>query len=238
MEVFLVRHGESAANIDRTVSLTVPDHAIPLSDLGHQQAAEAGGRLAAYIRNHPLEAKLDYVPYTRVWASPYKRARDTAHHIMNGLRIGGLTADYREHINLCEQQFGLFDGIADEDLPVRMPVEYAHYKKCEDYEGRFWARMPMGESRFDVAVRVHQAFGTFLRDAQKHKIGRIIVVCHGVTLRAFVMQWLHYPYEWFDTERNPHNCAIRHLVNGEDRGYLLQEGYNLPDNPYREYKVP
>jgi len=39
--IFLIRHGESVANVDKKVHLTVPDHAIGLSDLGHQQADRA-----------------------------------------------------------------------------------------------------------------------------------------------------------------------------------------------------
>jgi 2,3-bisphosphoglycerate-dependent phosphoglycerate mutase len=84
--------------------------------------------------------------------------------------------------------------------------------------------MPLGESRFDVAVRIHQAFGTFHRDAERHGVRNIVVVCHGVTLRAFVMQWLHKPYEWFDQQKNPGNCDVYHIA-GEgvpDRGYVYR----------------
>ena len=49
--------------------------------------------------------------------------------------------------------------------------------------------MPLGESRFDVAIRVHEAFGTFHRDAERNGVRNIIIICHGVTLRAFVMMW-------------------------------------------------
>jgi broad specificity phosphatase PhoE len=81
--------------------------------------------------------------------------------------------------------------------------------------------MPLGESRFDVATRVHQAFGTFQRDAEKHGIVNIIVVCHGVTLRAFVMMWCHLTPEWFEAEPNPKNCAIRLIDGSEDKGYIF-----------------
>jgi broad specificity phosphatase PhoE len=116
--------------------------------------------------------------------------------------------DRREHPLLCEQQFGLFDGLSNKELEVEYPREHAYYAKCEAKEGRFWARMPLGESRFDVAVRVHQAFGTFQRDSEEHRINNIIVVCHGVTLRAFRMMWCHYTPEWFEAEPNPANASI------------------------------
>ena len=156
-----------------------------------------------------------------MWVSPYKRARQTAELIRSKCsRIN----DVRENIHLVEQQFGLFDGMSHEgqlsEIQHKYPNEYAHYKKQEDFEGRFWARMPLGESRFDVALRVHQCFGTFHRDAKKHDINTIVVVAHGLSIRAFVMQWLHLSPEWFEKEPNPKNCSIRLIEDGEDRGYI------------------
>lgn len=215
--IYLVRHGESTANIDKSVHITTPDHAIPLSQRGLQQAEAAGAALAELI-NVPATEPL------RIWTSPYARTRQTAACIESAVRKRHPHLDRREHINLCEQQFGLFDGVPDEELPRRFPLEHAHYELAKNFEGRFWARMPLGESRFDVAVRVHEAFGTFHRDAERHGVKHIIVVCHGVTLRAFVMQWLHLTPEWFDNERNPDNCDVYHLPargNGQG-GYVYR----------------
>ena len=44
IRIFLVRHGESEANLDKTVNIRLPDHGIALSPQGHQQAAKAGAR--------------------------------------------------------------------------------------------------------------------------------------------------------------------------------------------------
>ena len=216
MRIFLVRHGESITNVDHSVFLTTADHAVTLSPKGHQQATAAGKFLSSYISELPIGASTSKF---RLWCSPYKRTRETAKGILSEIHES-IAIDRREHVNLCEQQFGLFDGIADDDLPKLYPNEHAHYQKQVDHEGKFWARMPLGESRFDVSVRVHQAFGTFHRDAEKHGIENIIVVCHGVTLRAFVMQWLHLSPEWFDEQKNPGNCWIRLIEDGADRGYI------------------
>lgn len=239
--VFLVRHGESLSNVDKSVHLTMADHAIPLSGTGLTQALAAAGEIKEYLDGlhevrqaerdmwtasnaprvmwrAPLPLKV-VKEKVRLWVSPYKRTRMTADAIEEV--VGDWILDRREHILLCEQQFGLFDGIPDEKLSELFPAEQAHYKKCEEFEGRFWARMPLGESRFDVASRVHQSFGTFHRDAEKHGIENIIVVCHGVTLRAFVMMWRHLTPEWFEAEPNPNNCAVRLIEDGEDKGYIF-----------------
>jgi len=215
--IYLVRHGESVANVDPTVYQTTADHAVPLSERGLRQATAAGARLRELI-DIPAGERL------RVWNSPYKRTRQTAAALLAELKQRFTAVDEKEHIKLCEQQFGLFDGIPEEELPIRFPLEYAHYKRAEDHEGRFWARMPLGESRFDVASRVHDTFGTFLRDSERRGVDNIVVVCHGVTLRAFVMMWRHMEYEWFDREKNPGNCDIYHLPQKSMGSYIYRGG--------------
>ena len=214
MRILLVRHGESLGNVDPSIHATTADHAVPLSDRGQEQAREAGRRITEHLRARGSDDN-----HVRLWVSPYTRTRQTADAIQQ--IAGTLITDRKEHILLCEQQFGLFDGVPDAELPVRFPHEFAYYDMQCRFGGKFWARMPQGESRFDVAKRIHQAFGTFHRDAEFHGIHDIVVICHGVTLRAFVMMWCHLSPEWFEAERNPYNCAIRVIDRGADRGYMF-----------------
>jgi 2,3-bisphosphoglycerate-dependent phosphoglycerate mutase len=215
MRILLVRHGESLGNVDPTVHATTADHAIPLSARGREQALEAGRR----IKEHFISSDQTEPPHVRLWVSPYLRTRETASAIAE--TAAPWITDRVEHILLCEQQFGLFDGVPEAELGERFPREFAYYDMQCRFGGKFWARMPQGESRFDVAKRIHQAFGTFHRDAVEHGIHDIVVICHGVTLRAFVMMWCHLSPEWFEAEPNPHNCAIRVIDAGKDRGYLF-----------------
>ena len=215
MRILLVRHGESLGNVDPRVHATTADHAVPLSDRGVEQARDAGRVIADYYGNALREAR----PHVRLWVSPYKRTRQTADAILEHAQPW--VTDRVEHILLCEQQFGLFDGVPDDELHARFPSEWQYYNMQCRFGGKFWARMPQGESRFDVAKRIHQAFGTFHRDAQEHGIREIVVICHGVTMRAFVMMWCHLSPEWFENEPNPANCAIRIIDGGVDRGYLF-----------------
>ena len=215
MRILLVRHGESLGNVDPLIHATTADHAVPLSDRGHAQAREAGTQVAAYLK----EQLQDERPHVRLWVSPYQRTRQTADAVMKAAR--DWITDRVEHVLLCEQQWGLFDGVPERELAERFPREFAHYDMQCRFGGKFWARMPQGESRFDVAKRIHQAFGTFHRDAVEHGIHDLVVICHGVTLRAFVMMWCHLSPEWFEAERNPSNCAIRLIDGGADRGYVF-----------------
>jgi broad specificity phosphatase PhoE len=215
MRILLVRHGESLGNVDPLVHATTADHAVPLSDRGVDQARQAGELIAGYLDKTIVGDR----PHVRLWVSPYQRTRQTADAVVETSRAW--ITDRVEHILLCEQQFGLFDGVAEDELAGRFPREHAYYDMLCRFGGKFWARMPQGESRFDVAKRIHQAFGTFHRDATEHGIRDIVVICHGVTLRAFVMMWCHLPPEWFEAEPNPNNCAIRLIDGGVDRGYVF-----------------
>ena len=226
LKLIFVSHGESAGNADKRIHMNLADHAIPLTELGRQQAFLSG----QWLGQHFLE-KNSTDTRTRLWVSPYTRTRQTADELVRGIQQiadqcdesngDWLAFDRREHINLVEQQFGLFDGIPEDRLHEIFPRETAHYNKQVEFEGKFWARMPLGESRFNVAIRVHQAFGTFHRDYDRKGINQLVIVSHGVTIRAFIMQWLHRSYEWFEREKNPENASIRMLFGQEDRGSVF-----------------
>lgn len=217
MNILLVRHGLSESNKDRTVHQELPDHAIPLAPEGRDQAEKAGYAIQKWI-----QANSHCGDHIRMWVSPYLRTKQTADIIQTKSWPDGksIITDRVENVALCEQQFGLFDGLSDEELQVQYPNEHSHYQKAEKFEGRFWARMPLGESRFDVALRVHQLFGTWLRDVEKHGIENIVVVSHGVTIRAILMRWLHLPVEWFEKEPNPPNCSVRLISKNKSLGYI------------------
>lgn len=225
MRILLVRHGQSRSNVDGTENLRVADHAIELSDEGHEQAKACGTFVRGWFEQNLRDGE-GGVPKIRLWHSPYARTRQTADHLEAACR--DWLHDRKEHLLLAEQQFGIFDGLSDDERADRYPDFHAYYEKCKRFEGKLWPKMPLGESRFDVAQRVHQAFGTFKRDEDKRGVGTIVVVGHGTTNRAFVMMWLHLPYEWMHREPNPANCSVRLIEDGVDRGYVF-EGFVDPE---------
>jgi 2,3-bisphosphoglycerate-dependent phosphoglycerate mutase len=216
IRIFLVRHGQSEANLDKSVNTRVPDHGITLSAEGLQQAREAGDFLSQQFSDPNPNRRL------RILCSPYTRTRQTSAGIEGALDSRGIAFDKREAIELRELEFGLFDGIPDEQLPVLYPREYGHYQKHLHFEGEFFAPMPLGESRCQVAERVKGVFGTILRDStadRERPITDVIVVSHGVTIRCFRMQWMHYPWEWFGQQSNPWNCSVQLIEGVANQGY-------------------
>ena len=214
MHIFLIRHGESITNVGENYEKRIPDHLVSLTETGKQQAQEAGAWLAEYCKQTGVD-----LSKARIWRSPYLRTRQTSEEFNKYLQI----SDIREDITLVEQQYGLFDAVPDEEWGILHPAEYAEYERQINNQGKFYARLPLGESPFDVALRVHQFIGTIQRDYKKHGIDTLFVFTHGTTLRTFLLRWFHYTPEWYQEERNPKNCWIREILDGTDMGYINKE---------------
>jgi broad specificity phosphatase PhoE len=211
MHIFLIRHGESIANAGENYVKRIPDHLVSLTENGKAQAFENGKWLAEYCREKGVD-----LSHARIWRSPYLRTRQTCEEFNKSLGI----TDIREDITITEQQFGLFDSVPEEDWGRLYPDEYAEYTRQTQNQGKFFARLPMGESPFDVAIRVHQFMGTIHRDLERHGVDTLFIFTHGTTLRTFLLRWFHYSIEWYQAEKNPKNCWIREICDDEDLGYI------------------
>ena len=214
MHIFLIRHGESIANVGENYEKRVPDHLVSLTEHGKEQARKNGKWLAEYCREKGID-----LSGARIWRSPYLRTRQTSEEFNKFLNI----SDIREDITLTEQQFGLFDAVPDDECERRYPEEYGEYKRQLQNYGKFYARLPLGESPFDVAIRIHQFMGTIYRDMDKHGVDTLFIFTHGTTLRTFLLRWFHYSPEWYHEERNPKNCWIREIEDGQDLGYINKD---------------
>ena len=211
MHIFLIRHGESVSNAGENFVNRIPDHLVPLTERGRAQAREMGIWLSEYCQKNGID-----ISRARIWRSPYRRTRETADEFNKALGI----TDIREDITLTEQQYGLFDSIPEDEWGGLYPREYEEYCRQMSNYGKFYARLPLGESPFDVAIRIHQFMGTIRRDYEKHGIDTLFVFTHGTTLRTFLLRWFHYSPEWYHEERNPQNCRIREIIDNNDLGYI------------------
>ena len=78
--------------------------------------------------------------------------------------------------------------------------------------GHFYYRIPNGESCADVFDRVSDFMGTLWRDFKKPTFpNNVVIVTHGMTLRLFVMRFLHSTVEEFETWANPKNGEVFEL---------------------------
>jgi broad specificity phosphatase PhoE len=214
MHIFLIRHGESIANSGENFEKRIPDHLVSLTENGKLQARENGKWLANYCKEKNID-----LSKARIWRSPYLRTRQTSEEFNKYLNI----QDIREDITLIEQQFGLFDSIPDSEWEAKCPDEYFEYKRQCSNLGKFYARLPLGESPFDVAIRIHQFMGTIHRDLEEHGTDTLFIFTHGTTLRTFLLRWFHYSPEWYHDEKTPKNCWIREIDGHNDLGYINKD---------------
>ena len=189
LTIKLVRHGESEANIGRVLTHEYGDHAIPLSERGWEQAREVGRKLGS-----------DFIDGALVYSSPYLRTRQT----LSGIYAGcGVAAEHRR---------GLYED------PRLREVEHG-YEPAEEQEelrrkhGWFYYRFRGGESPADCYDRTSSFLESMMRQIERKQASRILIVTHGLTIRCFVMRFLHLTVEEFDSLANPVNCDVVTLAD-------------------------
>lgn len=205
--IFIIRHGQSAANINWDLLKTLPDYKVPLTDLGRQQARAAGQALAKIFNGAPVA----------VYQSPFLRTRQTADEIISQFSPGQVTRR-REDPRLREQEFGNYQH-----------PESAKIDAEREAFGIFFYRIPGGESGADVYDRCTGFLSTFYRDVNKHADfpDNALIVCHGLTLRLLLMRWLHWGIEYFEATKNPDNCQFFEMRLKDDGHYELAEPFPM-----------
>ena len=146
--IFIVRHGQSIGNVDKSVYKDTPDYAIQLTDKGKQQALDIGTKLKEIISEETVQ----------FYVSPMWRTRQTYAYIRKSFpSIYPDIYKYYEDPRLREQEWGMsMEG-------------YRH--KLEEYRdsyGHFYYRFrDGGESCADVFDRASDFLNTMHRDFEK-----------------------------------------------------------------------
>ena len=119
-QLWLVRHGESTANVLATeaqragleaIAVEHRDADVPLSDTGVRQAEALGSWLAA----------AEGTPQS-VWSSPYLRAEQT---ITIALEESGRPLPVLVDERLRDRELGILDALTSHGVDVRLPDEAA-----------------------------------------------------------------------------------------------------------------
>lgn len=185
--IILIRHGESEGNLDRNTYASKQDYKLLLTQLGIQQAEEAGKQLKKIIGD---ERVIFYV-------SPLWRTRMTFEHVARHLDRDKFR--WREDPRLREQEWGHF-----RDLKANIQIDDERNKF-----GTFYYRIKDGESCADVYDRMSDFMHSLYRSFERPDFeDNVVIITHGMTLRMFLMRWYHWTVEEFETLRNPKNCEI------------------------------
>ena len=224
--LYIVRHGESAGNIARDaaqaarathIQLDGRDVDVPLSPLGHRQATALGHWFARL----PPDAQPDVL-----LVSPYRRARQTAQHVVDA---GGLAPDADQPVadeRLREKEFGILDRLTRWGIEQEHPEQAALRREL----GKFYHRPPGGESWCDVILRLRSALDTI---SLHHGGRRVLIVGHQV-----VVLCLRYLLEnldeggilAIDRAGDVANCGITEYAFDRDAGStggLVLRHYNV-----------
>jgi 2,3-bisphosphoglycerate-dependent phosphoglycerate mutase len=210
-ELFLVRHGQTEANVNRQL---VGATDIPLDPLGERQAAQVGARFAG-------------IAIDGIVTSPLQRARRTAHEI--ALTTG------REPIvvpGLTEIDFGDLEGYTIQQVLEQFPEMREQLDDLHDLD----LGWPGGETRRGFHTRV---MATFLGIIERFENTSLAVVCHGGVIGSFYAQLEAGPHN--DLVRYAvANCSVTHLVVTPDHTqvYLWNDISHLGEAPMEPLRRP
>ena len=158
--VYIVRHGQTNANVTRTIQGQLVDE--PLNAAGLRQAEAVADRFEG-------------VHLDMLFSSPLPRARQTA----RAIRQRNPEVDYRELSGLMEMRWGIPEGQSfgdvNKDLFDRLEMDWAAGWFDESVEG--------GESIRDVQQRAISSFDEIIQAGRGKTVA---VITHGRLIRVLL----------------------------------------------------
>jgi broad specificity phosphatase PhoE len=149
--LYLVRHGENRANLTKEFSYKTVDYSLtPKGVLQAQQTAE-------YFQDKQID---------EIYASPLKRARETAEIIAQALNLDVIVVEHFREVNV-----GALDGQASAE-------SWAYHDRIVNdwFESRHDSMFDGGEDYWTLLARMRQGLHAIV----KRKSGRnVVVVAHG-----------------------------------------------------------
>ena len=166
LKIDILRHGQTDSN---TQGRYLGSTDAPLNDKGIAQAHRAAERLKS-------------IRYDAIYASPLKRAWQTAEIVAepHGLEVRRLDG-------IAERNFGIFDNLTYREIGERYPEEQAAWEQnINEYIP------PEGESALQVRERVARTLDSL---KIQHADGSILLVTHLGLTRQLVAHLLDMPVE-------------------------------------------
>ncbi|MET1052227.1 MAG: histidine phosphatase family protein [Mycetocola sp.] len=204
-ELWLVRHGESTANVLATeaqraglevIAVEQRDADVPLSETGVRQAEALGAWLAQSMAESSPSS---------IWSSPYLRARQT---IATALSASGSDRPFLVDERLRDRELGILDTLTSIGVDRRFPDEAARRR----WLGKFYYRPPGGEAWTDVALRIR----SFLRDLESTDAsGPVLVAAHDAVVLIFLsicLGWSEQELLDFAASNTVSNASVTRLT--------------------------
>ncbi len=195
MEIYIIRHGKTAWNVDRLLQGGTD---IELNKDGRNLAIKTGEGLKD-------------IHFDKIYSSPLKRALETA-ELIRGDRDIPIETDNR----LREISFGSREGersMAVKDDP-NDPF-YFFFHAPEKYD-------PLDGESFQSVMERTKSFLTEVVEPLKNEYKRIMIVGHGAMNKGLMCHILNHGVEDYWSGELQKNCAFT-IVELTDDGYKLVE---------------
>ncbi|MFC4736008.1 histidine phosphatase family protein [Bacillus daqingensis] len=161
MKLYIVRHGQTEWNVEKR-----------MQGWGDSPLTQTGIRDAGLLRERIKE-----VPFDEAWASPLKRAEQTADILVPDQQI-------HVHEGLKEMRLGSMEGKRQEDLH---PSEKKTWQTFWEDPERFQPNG--GETYGEVEKRVNG----FLEDISRTSSGNVLLVTHTVVIKLLINRFEDRP---------------------------------------------
>jgi len=164
-KLLFVRHGKTEWNLE-----------------GRYQGSQGDSPLlpASYDEIHQLAAALRDIHFSHVYASPLKRARDTAMTLRQGLPQADLAVTILSRLR--EFNLGKMEGMKFTDVEAQYPTEFANFRNHPD---QYDPTAINGESFPQLLKRMLPAIDQIVA-ANPRREDNVIIVSHGAALNALV----------------------------------------------------
>lgn len=157
LRIYFVRHGETVWN---TLKIFQGRSNSPLTELGVEQAKK-------------LSQHLNNIDFKKVYSSPQDRALQTTKLLLGDKNMEITTIDEFQEINM-----GKVEGIPREEFEKNYPIEYHNFwNNAMEYNPSAYN----GESYEEILDRVKLGLERLVKENNN---GNILVISHGVTLKA------------------------------------------------------
>ncbi|MDO4753393.1 MAG: histidine phosphatase family protein [Bacillota bacterium] len=165
MNLYLIRHGESVANVERRISGKTD---VALTEKGCDQAREVAEKLAN-------------IDFSAVYSSNLQRAMNTAKEILKGRN-----QELKTFKELQERDFGDWEGLTFEQIQQQFPEDWDIFiKKGQNTD------IPGGEGITVFYDRVKSAFENVIGRHDVNSDENICIVVHGCVLMALFSHFSH-----------------------------------------------
>jgi len=178
---------------------------LPLTDLGREQAALTGARIAA-----------EWKP-THVYTSPMERCRKTGEAIATACGVANIAV--LEDLN--DLDYGAWQWKTHDDARAEQPALYGLWRSAPHL-----VRFPNGESLQDLVGRTANALRFVL---ERHALDTVVLVAHDSVNRAFMLQTLEQPLSaYWRLRHDPCGITEIDISNGETEVCRMNETAHLP----------